>query len=291
MKSLSRHAQGLIAINIAAIIFGGAALYGKMAVSPFWVVCIRAIFAGCSLLCLGLLKGDIKKPSRAEAIMLALTGIVLAVHWLSFFISVQLAGVAIATLTFSTFPMFTLFLEARRDKKWLNKTQIAASVIIVIAVSLLVHIDSRETNLLLGAISGLVSAVTFAWFGVVSKKLGGQLPTLSVSFYQNLVVAIVLLPTLPFASRMPDQVMEWGFLFMLGVITTALMHQLYFYALQRLPASTCSGFVALEPIYAIVFAALLFSDPITPVVILSGVMIVGSSFMLLKSQGEDTEMM
>ena len=41
------------------------------------------------------------------------------------------------------------------------------------------------------------------------------------------------------------------------------------------------GFVALEPVYAILFAALLFSDVVSPVVALSGALIVGASFLLL----------
>mgnify|MGYP003353173838 FL=1 len=65
------------------------------------------------------------------------------------------------------------------------------------------------------------------------------------------------------------------------MVATALMHQLYFFALKHLPASVCGGFVALEPVYAILFAALLFSDVVSPVVALSGALIVGASFLLL----------
>ena len=67
----------------------------------------------------------------------------------------------------------------------------------------------------------------------------------------------------------------------LGVVATALMHQLYFFALKHLPAAVCGGFVALEPVYAILFAALLFSDGIAPVTGLSGTLIVGASILLL----------
>jgi drug/metabolite transporter (DMT)-like permease len=68
----------------------------------------------------------------------------------------------------------------------------------------------------------------------------------------------------------------------LGVVTTALMHQLYLFALARLSATTCSGFVALEPVYAVVFAALLFGEPVTVWVALSGALIVGASLTLHK---------
>ena len=44
------------------------------------------------------------------SIILIVLGIILAVHWTTFFYSIQLSTVAIGLLTFSTFPIFaTLF--------------------------------------------------------------------------------------------------------------------------------------------------------------------------------------
>ncbi|MBO9667085.1 MAG: EamA family transporter [Bdellovibrio sp.] len=60
-------------------------------------------------------------------------------------------------------------------------------------------------------------------------------------------MALILLPFLPFTSPMPHTSTEWMWLIALGVVTTALMHQLYLFALTRLSAATCSGFIALEP--------------------------------------------
>lgn len=63
------------------------------------------------------------------------------------------------------------------------------------------------------------------------------------------------------------------------------MHQLYFYALNRLSAATCGGFVALEPVYAILLAALFFGEPVTGWVAVSAALIVGASFALLRLEG------
>lgn len=68
----------------------------------------------------------------------------------------------------------------------------------------------------------------------------------------------------------------------LGVVNTAVLLLLYLYALQRISASTCSGFIALEPVYAISFAALLFGDPVTPWIMVSMALIIGASLILLR---------
>jgi drug/metabolite transporter (DMT)-like permease len=69
----------------------------------------------------------------------------------------------------------------------------------------------------------------------------------------------------------------------LGVIGTALTHQLYLFALRRLPASVCGGFVTLEPVYAILFAALLFGEQVQPMVLVSAALIIGASLLLLRN--------
>jgi drug/metabolite transporter (DMT)-like permease len=284
MKLSSSQIQGLIAINIAAVIFGSAALYGKMNVSPWWIVALRAAFAAFILLIIGRIRSEIPKPEKKLMLSLSISGFLLAVHWLTFFLSVQMAGIPVATLTFAAFPMFTVISEALIRRRMIGFTEFAASSAIIFAVSLLINVHNPPQSLILGTIAGLAAAITFAWFGIASKKMGARLPALAISFYQNLTVAILLLPFLPFSHPVPDEAAEWLFLFLLGTLTTALMHQLYFYALRRLPAATCSGFVALEPVYAIIFAALLFAEPVTSVIIISGVLIISASFLLLRHE-------
>lgn len=280
MKKQNEHIKALIAINIAAVIFGSAALYGKMDVSPIWIVAIRGIFASVTLLIVGLIRKEIQKPSRITGLIA--TSAILSIHWLTFFYSVQLSGIAIATLTFAAFPLFTLILEAVTQRKHLKPIAIVAGVIIIVAVALLVKIDKSAPALIWGAILGLLSAFTFAIFGIASKTLTRTLTTITVSFYQNLMVFVVLLPFMMFSEPVPDEPVEWVYLAMLGVVTTAIMHQLYLYALKRLTASTCSGFVALEPVYAILFAALFFAEPVTVTVVVSGILIFIASFLILK---------
>jgi drug/metabolite transporter (DMT)-like permease len=65
-------------------------------------------------------------------------------------------------------------------------------------------------------------------------------------------------------------------------VNTAVMLLLYLYALKRISANACSGFVALEPVYAIGFAAVLFGEAVTPWIIASIILILGASLTLLR---------
>lgn len=277
-----RRVQGLVAINIAAVIFGTAALFGKIDVAAVWIVDLRAAFAAVALLALAIIRRQLHRPPSHLVPSLVATGTILALHWVTFFVAVQLAGIAIATLTFATFPFFTVLLNGILARERPRPFEIAAGLLIVAAVGLLVNVDLTGADQRWGALAGIGSAVLFTLFGIFSKTLGAALSPVLVSLYQNTVVAVVLVPLLPIAKRAPAQASEWMWLVVLGVVTTALMHQLYFYALQRLSPTTCSGFVALEPVYAIIFASIFFHEPLTVWVAVSAGMILSASFMLLK---------
>jgi drug/metabolite transporter (DMT)-like permease len=278
-NNLSPKTEGLVAINLAAVIFGSAALYGKLEVSPVWITFTRAGFGALTLLILALPKGGVAAPPRDLWQTIAGSGALLAAHWLSFFASVQLAGIAVATLTFASFPMFTVLIEAVHQKRRPQIAELGAALAVIFAVSLLA--DARqEQGSVLGAAAGLISGITYACFWHTGKRLRRRLPPLTVSLHQSAVTATLLLPVLPFASPAPGQLSDWLWLALLGIVNTAIMLQLYLYALERISASTCSGFVALEPVYAILLAALLFHEPITAIVGLSAALIVGASFIL-----------
>jgi drug/metabolite transporter (DMT)-like permease len=284
MRHLSPQSQGLIAINIAAVIFGTAALYGKLALSPFWIASMRSAFAVTALLTVSIWNGGVAFPERSLWIGCIVSGVLLAMHWLTFFASVQLAGVAVATLTFATFPLFTVLITAWHQKRRPHLAEIAAAIGIIIAVALLVA-PGNISGSVPGAAAGLASGLIYAWFWHASKPLSNATPGLRLSLSQNAVAALALTPFLAFATPMPVHLEDWIWLALLGTVNTAVMLQLYLYALQRISANTCSGFVALEPVYAILLAALFFREPITVWIVLSAALIVGASLTLLKVEG------
>lgn len=279
----SRRMQGLIAINIAAVIFGTAALFGKLNVSPFWIVAVRSFFASLALAAVCRAMDCLAWPTRPQIRPLVLTGTILGIHWVTFFLSVQWSGVAIATLTFAAFPMFTLFLEGFRSSRWPRWDQVLAVLAIVIAVALLVDINAGEQSTW-GTIIGLFSALMFSVFGIISKKLAHEMASPAVSMFQNIVITVLFLPVVLIVQGPAPHGVDWFWLFVLGTVTTGLMHQLYFYALRRLAASTCGGFIALEPVYAILFAAYFFNEPISPMIAVSAPLIVGASMALARSE-------
>lgn len=281
---VSGQKRGLVAINLAAVVFGTSALYGRLDLSPFWIVGGRALCAALILSLLAILRGRSIPSGSAFLRGVFLTGLLLGIHWVTFFMTVQKGSVAIATLTFAAFPVFTVCLDALWLRRRLSARAIGCALMILLAVAILYDPSAALARRQAVAI-GLFSALLFALFGRLSQDLGRDHAPEWLSASQNAVVCLSLLPIAIFGGMEPPVGTDWGFILMLGIINTALMHQLYFVALRYLSASLASAFLALEPVYAMLFAAMLFGERVTPVLLCSAVLILAASIMLLRYEG------
>lgn len=206
--TLSPQTRGLVAINLTAIIFGTAALYGKLDVSPIWISAVRGALGALVLALVGGVSARLLNMTAATFQRLLVSGFLLAGNWLTFFLSVQLGGVAIATLTFSAFPLFTILVEAIDQRRAPRPAEILACTIIILAVSLLIQPTPGSSHAL-GALVGLLSAALYAVFWRVAQRLGDNLSAANISFCQNVVVFVLLAPLLLWASPAPDSLTDW----------------------------------------------------------------------------------
>lgn len=281
MQEASRnHLTGLLAVNAAAMVFGAAALFARLEVPVVWIVAGRAGFAALTLMLLAAAFRVSVRLSRAQAVTLAWTGVLLAAHWLAFFWAVRLAGVAVGTLTMSAFPLFTILIQSARAARRPTLVEVGAGIAIIVAVSVLVRPGVAGPHVLLGAFVGLASAAGFSVFGLATQRLAREMHSIPLVLFQNVTCALVLVPALPFVG--PPSPTELFAIALLGIVATALAHQLYLVGLKRLPAAVCGGIVSLEPVYAIAFAAALFGEAIDAAVTVSAALIVGASLLLLR---------
>ena len=102
------HATALVALHAAVALFGFAGLFGKwLVLSPVAIVLGRTAIAAAAL---GILRLRARQRPRFDVRLLG-NGIVLALHWLSFFAAIQVSTVAVGLLGFASFPLFTLLAE------------------------------------------------------------------------------------------------------------------------------------------------------------------------------------
>ena len=280
-SSSSGRWAGLLAVNLTAVLFGAIALFGRIDASPVWIVAGRMAFAAVVLAAVGAARRTLVRPQARHLIPAAVSGALLALHWITFFWSAQAGGVAIATLTVSAFPLFTILIEAVREKKPPATVEVIACLASLAAIALIARPDPAEPGVMIGAAAGLVSAALFSFYSLASRRLMDEVGPLNLSLAQYILACLMLAPALAFFQPVTGAG-SWLAVAALGVFGTALSFQLYLFALIRLPTAVVGGFTCLEPIYAIALAAAIFHEPVSPLVAVSAVMVVGASLALLR---------
>ena len=254
--------RALVYIHFAAVLFGLTGVFGELIQASATLITLgRAIFAVVALLGFSRLQ---RKPlftalTPAQLFTLVVAGGFLAAHWVTFFISVKTGGIAVATLGFASFPAFItlfegfLFREKVRFAEWMVLALVTLGLILVTP-----SFDFADQGTV-GLAWGIFSGFSFAMLALSNRRSAVGLDAMQVACGQNIVV---ILATLPFAvNHLPELTgMDVFWIALLGIFCTGISHYLFVSSLSRLNARSAGLVIALEPVYAITFAWILFSQ-------------------------------
>jgi drug/metabolite transporter (DMT)-like permease len=277
---ITKSSRALLNLHSSALLFGMAGLFASwLTLNPLLIVLGRVFFASITLaIILKFKKQAFRLKSRRDRLRFVALGFLLAFHWTTFFHSIQLSTLAIALFSFSTFPLFTFLLEALILKVPLGWSNFVLVLISLCGLYLVVPIISwsESPNELGGLFWGLASALSFALLAIANRALSGQYSAWQISFHQDLWAAMFLVPVLFFLD------FQWsaeniGLLILLGTVFTALAHGLYISSLKEISATTASLVIALEPVYGVMAALILFNEVPSIRTISGGLLILSAS--------------
>ncbi|MDO7895326.1 DMT family transporter [Pseudomonas citrulli] len=264
------------ALHIGALMFGLTGVFGKLAAaSPAVIVFGRAVFAVLALAAFARFASLTRWQAlrAADGRRLVLGGLLLAGHWVSFFIAVKVAGVAIATLGFASFPAFTVLLEGLVFRERIR----ANEILLVVLVSIGLVLVTPDFDLASGATTGLLWAVAsgllFSLLSLANRAGSAHVPPVQAALCQNVVVGLCLLPVA--APQLGGvRPADWLWIALLGVFCTGLAHSLFVASLAVIKARTAAVVFAMEPVYGITIAWLLFDENPTLRMLIGGAVII-----------------
>jgi drug/metabolite transporter (DMT)-like permease len=249
----------LVALHVAVVLFGFAALFGKwLALPAVEIVLGRTVVAAATL---AVVLSVQRLPWRRPDAALAVNGGLLALHWVAFFAAVQLAGVAIALLAFASFPVFVLAIESVERRRAPDRVEWGAITLVIAGLALLVPELRWSSAALQGHACGVAAGLTFAVLTLRSRRAVPKYGALALALWQNAFAALWLLPIALFDSAtIPPTAFDVVRLVALGVLCTALAHTLFITSMRRVSAHTASVVSVLEPVYGIALAAVLLGE-------------------------------
>jgi drug/metabolite transporter (DMT)-like permease len=254
MTEATSRRNGLFALHVAVLLFGFAGLFGKwLVLSPVLIVLARTAIAAATL---ALLAPRLHVArGRFEPRLLA-NGVVLALHWVTFFEAIRVSSVAIGLLGYASFPLFTLLLERTLLHEPWRAVDLAVTALVVAGLVLLVPAWNLHDPAVQGLAWGMVSALTFALLAVINRAYMRRRSAIDLAFWQNAAAAVCLLPFAApaLAATAVPGLRAVFLLLVLGVLCTAFAHTLFIASLRTVTAHTASVVAALEPVYGIAFA-------------------------------------
>ncbi len=271
--------KNLLEIHIAVLFFGLAGLFGKLILLPPLVIALgRVIFAAIFLVLLACyFKQNLQLNQKKDYLYLFIMGIILALHWWTFFQAIRVSTVAVGLLTYSTFPIFVTFLEPYFFKEKIKRSDIFLALMTFLGVMLVIPRFELVNNITQGALWGITSGFTFAVLSLLNRGYVKKYSSLVIAFYQDSAAAIVLLPFL-FLRELTFTLKDILLLALLGVCFTGIAHTLFIKGLTNVKAQTASIIACLEPVYGIVIAIFLLGEVPGLRVVLGGILILGTGF-------------
>jgi drug/metabolite transporter (DMT)-like permease len=282
--------QSLLYLHSAVLLFGGTALFSKLINLPALDITVyrTGVAAVILFIVLTLQKQNIRLASTKDYGVALLLGVVVGIHWVTYFAGMQMAGVTIGIIAFFTYPVITVFLEPLLSR-FLSKSKLSGALsnkpkpkdiliafIVMIGIFLLIPEISLGNQVTLGIATGVLSALFFALRNILHKNYFSHYSGPHTMLYQTLVACLMLCL---FVDVPPMEVThhDWLLILLVGVVFTAMPHALFASSLRHLSATTAGLISCLQPLYGSVLAFLLLSERVNIWTVIGGLLVISAA--------------
>ena len=251
-------------LHLLVFIAGFSAILGELiTIGSIPLVWFRMVMAGILMFLYIKLRKINLKIRLSAIIKFSIAGILIAIHWILFFESINQSNVSIALAMFSTGAFFASIIEPIFFKRKLIKYEILFGIIVILGVWLITQSELKYIN---GIILGIISALFSTLFAVINGQFVQKHNASTISFYEFLSgVFFISLFLLFFKGGFNKEFFtlsnwDWFYLFILASVCTAYAFIGSVHVMRYLTPYTVMLTYNLEPVYGIILALILFPE-------------------------------
>lgn len=279
--------NGKYKIITAMLIFGSIGAFVKnINLSSSEIALIRGIIGSLFLLCASVfLKQKLSfKAIKENLVLLMLSGTAIGFNWILLFQSYKYTTISNATLSYYFAPIVVIILAPFVLKERLTLVKVGCVIAAMLGLFLIVSHGGDSTNgsyhHLVGILYGLSAAVLYASVILLNKFIK-NLAGFETTLVQLVIAALVLSPyvlikdNLHFSGVSLKSIV---FILIVGIIHTGIAYFLYFTSIKELKGQTIAVLSYIDPISAVIIAAVFLGESMSFVQIVGGALILGSTF-------------
>lgn len=224
----------------------------------FWRVAIAATALAAVLAAAGRLA--LLRPA-GQVRGLLLLGLILAVHWLSYFETIKLSSATLAVLLVYTGPLFIAVLAPRLLGTPTSRPTMLALLAGAAGIGLVATDGSSDINVTASGLAvGLFAGVTFALLIIAGRAITHHVTAHAFLFWETAVASVLLLPVAVAQGAVPKDASDVAGLLALGVVVTAVLGMAFATVLRHVDAQNAGVLMYVEPVSTVLLAWVVLSE-------------------------------
>lgn len=275
-------------IVTAMLVFGSIGVFVKnINMSSSEIAFLRGVIGSLFLIAASLfVRQKLSFPAiRKNAVLLVLSGAAIGVNWILLFQAYKYTTISNATLSYYFAPVFVVILAPFVLKEKLTGKKAACIITAMIGLFLVVDIGGGSAagsyNHPVGIMYGLSAAALYAGV-VLMNKFIKDLSGFETTLVQLMVTALVLLPYILMGNGMDFSAVDVNSIILIlvvGIIHTGIAYFLYFTSIRELEGQNIAVLSYIDPISAVLIAAVFLGESMNITQIIGGILILGSTFL------------
>jgi drug/metabolite transporter (DMT)-like permease len=256
--------RALLQIHFCVLLWGFTAILGKLISLPaLQLVWWRMLIVVAAIALWPPVWRSLRAMDRATLLSFAGAGVVVALHWLTFYGSIKLANASVAATCMAMAPIMMAIVEPWIANRTFDPREAAIGVLALPGVALVVGgtPDGMRAGIAVGAVSALLVVI----FSSLNKRYIERASPLVMTWVELaagtafLTLVAPLMPGPGGAFALPDG-RDLALLLTLAIACTLLPFTLSLHALRHTSAFTAQLAVSLEPVYAVMLAIVLLGE-------------------------------
>ena len=250
-------------LHVIVFIWGFTAVLGKLiSLEALDLVWYRMLFASVIMTFVVLFnKEKIRVPFNV-LIGFIVSGIIIALHWLTFYQAIKVSNVSITLACLSTGAFFASILEPIFYKRKIIWYEVLFGLIVIFGLGIIFKVETQYTT---GIYLAVTSAFLSALFSVINGKYAKEYSPNVISVYELSSGVLFLSIYLFFADSFTPAFFALSsndllWLFLLSSICTAYAFSASVKVMKFLSPFTVMLTINLEPIYGIILVLLIFPE-------------------------------
>ncbi|WP_345742105.1 DMT family transporter [Cellulophaga baltica] len=270
------HLNHLVELNLAMLFVSTSGALGRYVNLPVPVtIGVRAVIAVVLLFLFCKWKKISLRVPKKDLGAVLVSGVLLGLHWITYFYALRLSNVAIGMISLFTYPILTAFLEPLLLKTKFQKIHLVLALLVLAGIYFLVPSFDVGNDYTLAVGVGTLSALFYSLRNLLLKAKAAKYNGSMLMCYQLLVISILLSPF--YSTVQLDMVLsEWKGLAALALLTTAIGHTLFLNSFKNFSITTVSILSSVQPIYGILLGAIFLSEFPKINTLIGGVLILSS---------------